>query len=170
MPSFFQFFPKCTCRMTNSEAPDQTLKTFEPVYDKTSKMTCAPNEDSDQPGHSPSLVRVFTVCSIGKGPSVSSCGQRRLPSDWADAQADLSLCCAHRSFCWFCRAAAHFCFNIFNHYSTNVCFSLRTQMRQMPQSRREKEKILKYRTLSWINAYKLLCFLSYFHRNVQDRI
>ena len=29
--------------------------------------------------------------------------------DWsgcADAQADLSLCWAHRSFCWFCRAAA----------------------------------------------------------------
>ena len=30
----------------------------------------------------------------------------RLWSDWADAQDDLSLCCAHRSFCWFCLAAA----------------------------------------------------------------
>ena len=29
-------------------------------------------------------------------------------SDWADAQADLSLCWAHRSFCWLCHAAAHF--------------------------------------------------------------
>ena len=28
-------------------------------------------------------------------------------SDWADVQADLSLHCAHRSFCWFCRAVAH---------------------------------------------------------------
>ena len=28
-------------------------------------------------------------------------------SDWADAQADLSNCWAHRSFCWFCYAAAH---------------------------------------------------------------
>ena len=27
---------------------------------------------------------------------------RRLWSDWADAQADLSLCWAHRSFYWFC--------------------------------------------------------------------
>ena len=30
--------------------------------------------------------------------------------DWsvrADAQADLSLCCAHMSFCWFCPASAH---------------------------------------------------------------
>ena len=33
--------------------------------------------------------------------------QRRLCSDWADAQADLSLCLAHRPYCWFCRVAAH---------------------------------------------------------------
>ena len=33
--------------------------------------------------------------------------QRRLWSDWAGAQADLSLRWAHRSFCWFCHAAAH---------------------------------------------------------------
>ena len=40
------------------------------------------------------------------GPNVSSCGQRRLWSDLADAQADLSLHWAHRSFCWFCHAVA----------------------------------------------------------------
>ena len=33
--------------------------------------------------------------------------QRRLRSDWADVQADLSLCWAHRSFCWFCNVTAH---------------------------------------------------------------
>ena len=33
----------------------------EPQHDKTNKMTCAPSEDSDQPEHSPSLIRVFTV-------------------------------------------------------------------------------------------------------------
>ena len=32
---------------------------------------------------------------------------RRLWSDRADAQADLSLRWAHRLFCWFCHAAAH---------------------------------------------------------------
>ena len=32
--------------------------------------------------------------------------QRRLLSDWADAQADLSLRWAHMSFCWFCHVAA----------------------------------------------------------------
>ena len=30
--------------------------------DKTNKMACAPSEDSDQPGHPPSLIRVFAVC------------------------------------------------------------------------------------------------------------
>ena len=28
-------------------------------------------------------------------------------SDWADAQADLSLRWAHMPFCWFCHEAAH---------------------------------------------------------------
>ena len=52
----------------------------------------APNEDSDQPVHPPSLIRAFTVRSMGSlGSNLSSCGQRRLWSDWADAQADLIL-------------------------------------------------------------------------------
>ena len=33
----------------------------EPPRVKTNKMACAPSEDSDQPGHSPSLIRVFTA-------------------------------------------------------------------------------------------------------------
>ena len=31
-------------------------------------------------------------------------------TDWADAQADLCLRWAHRSFYWFCRAAAQMAF------------------------------------------------------------
>ena len=51
---------------------------------------------------------VFAVSSIGsQGPKLSLCEQQRLWSDWADAQADLSLCWAHRAFCWFCHEAAH---------------------------------------------------------------
>ena len=42
---------------------------FEPPQNKTNKMACAPSEDSDQPGHPPSLIRVFA------------------------AQSDQSLCC-----------------------------------------------------------------------------
>ena len=47
----------------------------------------APSEDSDQPGHPPSLIRVFTVHSKdSQGSKASSCGQRRLWSDWANAR------------------------------------------------------------------------------------
>ena len=68
----------------------------------------APSEHSVQPRHPPSLIRVFAfaVRSMGsEGPKVSSCGKRRLWSDWANAQVDLSFRCAH-SFCWFCHVAA----------------------------------------------------------------
>ena len=84
-------------------------KITKPQHDKTNKMAYAPSEDSDQPGHPPSLIRVFAVHSTGSsGPKVSSCRQPRLWSDWADAdaQADLTLCWAHSSFCWFCHAVA----------------------------------------------------------------
>ena len=40
---------------------------------------CAPSEDSDQPGHPPSLNRVFAVRLMGSlGPKLSSCGQRMI--------------------------------------------------------------------------------------------
>ena len=72
-------------------------------------MACAPNEDSDQPGHPPSLIRVFTV-RVTKAWVLSYplSAQRRLWSDWVDAQAELSLHLAHISFCWFCHEVAHF--------------------------------------------------------------
>ena len=42
----------------------------EPPHDKTNKMACAPSEDSDQPGHPPSLISVFAVRLMGsKDPS-----------------------------------------------------------------------------------------------------
>ena len=81
---------------------------YELPHDITNKMICAPSEESDQPGNLPSLVRVFAVRSkCSRGPNVSSCGQRRLWSDWANAQADLRLRWVHRSFCWFCHEAVH---------------------------------------------------------------
>ena len=36
--------------------------TNEPPHDKTYKMTYAPSEDSDQPGHLPSYIIVFAGC------------------------------------------------------------------------------------------------------------
>ena len=34
---------------------------YEPPDDKTNKVACVPSEDSDQPGHPPSLIRIFAV-------------------------------------------------------------------------------------------------------------
>ena len=42
--------------------------TYEPQHYKANKKTCAPSEDSDQPGHPPSLIRVFAVRIMGKDP------------------------------------------------------------------------------------------------------
>ena len=47
-------------KFSHDEAPIK-----EPPHDKTNNVACAPSEDSDQPGHPPRLIRVFTVRSIG---------------------------------------------------------------------------------------------------------
>ena len=62
----------------------------------------APSKDSDQPGHLPSLIRVFSV-RMQKALVLSYplSTKRRLWSDWADAQADLSLRWAHSHFVVF---------------------------------------------------------------------
>ena len=76
--------------------------TNKPPHDKTNKMAYAPSEDSDQPGHPPSLIRVFAIRM--KKASVLSyqlSAQKRFLSDWADAQADLSLHWAHTHFVGF---------------------------------------------------------------------
>ena len=75
---------------------------------QTNKMACAPREDSDQPGHPPSLIRVFAVRMKKAWVfTYPLSAHRRFWSDWADAQADLSLRWAQRSFCWFSHEAAH---------------------------------------------------------------
>ena len=52
---------------------------------------------------------VFTIC-MKKAWVLSYwlSPQQRLWSDWADDQADLNLCWAHMSFCWFCHALPQF--------------------------------------------------------------
>ena len=63
---------------------------------------CAPNEDSDQPGHPSSLIRIFAV-RMKKAWVLSYplSAQQRLWSAWADAQANLSLHWAHTHFVSF---------------------------------------------------------------------
>ena len=73
-------------------SPDMTKPTTE----------CAPSDDSDQPGHPPSLISVFAV-RMKKAWVVSYplSAHQRLWSDWADAQADLSLSWTHSHFVGF---------------------------------------------------------------------
>ena len=82
--------------------------TNEVAHDKTYKIACKPNEDSDQPRHQP---RVF---SIGMKKAWVLCyplsAQQRLWSDLVDAQADLSLRWEHTPFCRFCHALAQIIF------------------------------------------------------------
>ena len=70
-----------------------STKTFtEPPHDKTNKMACAPSEDSDQPGHPPSLIpterTAKTRIRLGGCPG------------WSKSSLGV------QSFCWFCCEAA----------------------------------------------------------------
>ena len=63
-----------------------------PVHSSSYEIVCAPIEDSDQPAHPRSLIRVFAV----RLKSLRIIGYphnapRRLLSDYVDAQADISL-------------------------------------------------------------------------------
>ena len=64
------------------------VPSHEPPHDKTNKMTVRPGKTQISLGICP----VFAGCSVDSlGPELSSCWQRRLWSDWADAQTDWSL-------------------------------------------------------------------------------
>ena len=64
---------KCIC----AAYVDSRKKHFEPSHGKTNKTTFVPSEDSAQPRHPPSLIRVFAVRSVGSlGPNFASGGQR----------------------------------------------------------------------------------------------
>ena len=65
--------------------------TYDPQHGKTNEITCAPSEDLDEPGHPPSLIRVFAV-RMKKSWVLSypMSAQRRLWSDWMDAWSESS--------------------------------------------------------------------------------
>ena len=63
-------FPAKRFASRKTEPVEKVKITDEPPRDKTNKMACAPSEDSDQPGHPPSLIRVFVVLQwVAKDPS-----------------------------------------------------------------------------------------------------
>ena len=77
---------------------------------RTLRLSTPISVDSEQPVHPPSMERVPSCPFLDSPRSIEgTCDQRRLWSDCADAQADLSLRWPHKSYCRFCRALAHFC-------------------------------------------------------------
>ena len=78
---------------------------FELPHDKTNKMTVRPANLGICPVWSKS-----SLCAqwVAKDSSFLHADSEDW-SDWANAQADMSLCWAHMQFCWFCHEVAHFC-------------------------------------------------------------
>ena len=67
------------------------------------------SRDSDYP---PSIARVHVYLSLDSTEAAEdTCNQRRLRSDCADAQADLSLRWSHKSYCRVCRALVQMSFS-----------------------------------------------------------
>ena len=63
------FFLSAFMFLKNSSAKTNNAEGCEPRHDKTNKMS-APGEDPDQPGHLPSLIRVFACAQwVAKDPS-----------------------------------------------------------------------------------------------------
>ena len=78
------------------------------AHDKTYDKTCATSNDSDQPAHPRSLIRIFAdrmrlLQSLG----YSKMDEREPLVYCTGVQAGLSLCWSDRSYCMFFRALAH---------------------------------------------------------------
>ena len=85
-----------------------SMTRYEPAHDKTYNKTCATSNDSGQPVYPPTMARVLVYPSSDSLAALErTCDQRRLWSDCADAQADLSLRCPHKSYRRFCRMLTH---------------------------------------------------------------
>ena len=59
--SNFDFLLIYKADLAGSRIPFSISTSNEQQHDKTNKMTYVPSEDSDEPGHPPSLIRVFAV-------------------------------------------------------------------------------------------------------------
>ena len=78
------------------------LVEIEPAHDKIYNKTCATGEDSDQPAHPHSPIRVFAdrMCLL-QPPDYPKMDKRKSLPYWVDVHADLSLCWSNRSYCRF---------------------------------------------------------------------
>ena len=99
--------------------------TNEPQRQKTYLRVRTSGEASDQPTLPHSLIRIFTGCILdSQGCKVSSCRQRWLWSDCADAQADLSISLALMLYDTFSHIATQLSTDGWRKTSySRICFS-----------------------------------------------
>ena len=86
-----------------SSVPNNQILTFSPyerAHEKAYNKTCATSEDSDQPAHPRSLIRVFAdrMCLLQR-PGYPKKDRRESLPYWVDVQIDRSRCRLHRSNC-----------------------------------------------------------------------
>ena len=71
-------------------------------------MVCAPSDNSDQPGHPPSLISVFAVRMKKAWSLATHRAHSEDWSDWASSPGWSLSSLGTQPFCWFCHEAAHF--------------------------------------------------------------
>ena len=142
----------CTCTQSHQGTahqhswpePSCSHKQYELAHDKTNKMTLRPAKTQISLGIC-QVWSVFAVHSMGsQGPKLSSCGQRRLWSDWADARLiwafpgrlchfvgfvvrrlsyiELEVASDKEPRLWYYEVAAHACVKIYLLHKANVPF------------------------------------------------
>ena len=73
-------------------------------------MTWAPSEDSDQPGHPPSLISLLcTQWSVKDPRYLHADSEYSDKTGWMPRLISV-FTGSHKSFCWFCHAAAQMCY------------------------------------------------------------
>ena len=104
------------------------FRSCDSAHDKTYNKTYVTSKDSDQSVHSPCLTRALVHPSLYSLEAVEfSCDQRRLWSDYADAQAYLSRRWSPKSYCRFFvrwlifRLLQMRCFVIILHFNSFQC-------------------------------------------------
>ena len=102
--------------------PNPLQRWYEPPHDKTNKVAVRlAKTQISQPGHPPSLTRVFAVRK--KKPCVLSyplSAQQRPLSDWVDDQADLSLRLAHNHCVGFVISRLNYFFVFVEQFSNSL--------------------------------------------------
>ena len=89
-----------------TKAPNKRI--FELAHDKIYNKTYATSEDSYQPAHLCSLIRVLAGRLCLLQPSGYPKRDKQELSYWVNVQAYPYLCWSHRSYCRFCHELAHF--------------------------------------------------------------